>query len=178
MLEAVREPRQNFGDDLASRRKIVSTGPYAASRSEFGLTVKRNCSISPQDLLWILASIAVLTCGIAVAFAWLGAWLVLPFAGIEVVALATAFFLNGMHAADYERLALRDGKLLVEVREAERVARYEFQPGGVRLLERALGPDYRLTLCSAGREIEIGRHWDVERRQRLARQLRRELSIC
>jgi uncharacterized membrane protein len=83
-----------------------------------------------------------------------------------------------MHAADYERLALRGGKLLVEVREAERVSRYEFPSTRVRLRERARGPEYRLTLCVAERELEIGRHWDAERRQRLAQQLRRELSIC
>jgi uncharacterized membrane protein len=156
----------------------VSSGSHAAARPEFGLIVKRNCSTSPRDLLWILASIAVLSCGIGAAFAWLGAWLVLPFAGLEVLALAAAFLLNGRHAADYERFALREGKLVLEICEAERLARYEFQPARVRLRERVRGPEYRLLLCSGASEIEIGRHWDSERRQVLAQQLRRELSIC
>jgi uncharacterized membrane protein len=178
VLEAVREPRQDFGEHQAPRRKIVSTGLHAAAGSDCGLILKRNCSISPRDLLWILASIALVTCGIGAAFASLGAWLVLPFAGIEVLAVAAAFYLNGVHAADYERLVLRDGKLVVEIREAERVARYEFPSAWVRLHEGARGPEYRLTLRSAGSEVEIGRHWDAERRQLLAQQLRRELSIC
>src|SRR5215831_10039266 len=126
VLDAVREPRQDFGEHQAPRRKIVSTGLHAAAGSDYGLILKRNCSISPRDLLWILASIALVTCGIGVAFASLGAWLVLPFAGIEVLAVAAAFYLNGVHAADHERLVLRDGKLVVEICEAERVARYEF----------------------------------------------------
>jgi len=40
--------------------------------------VKRHCSISPQ--------------GLALVFAALGAWLILPFAGLEVALLCAAFW--------------------------------------------------------------------------------------
>jgi uncharacterized membrane protein len=51
----------------------------------------RNCSISPQALACVFALLGAATLGIGAAFAALGAWLVLPFAGLEACALAAAF---------------------------------------------------------------------------------------
>jgi uncharacterized membrane protein len=147
----------------------------AASNLDF--TVKRNCSISPQDLLLVLAFAMCTSLGIAAGFAYFGAWPVLPFAGVEMLALAAAFYLNGRHAADYERIALTEGKLLVEADEAGRLEHHELNPQWLRLAERRRGGNLRLVLCSRGSEIEIGRHLDTERRASLAAQLRRSLSI-
>ena len=58
------------------------------------MQVKRNCSISPQGLALVFAALAALTIGIAVAFAALGAWLILPFAGLEVLVLGAAFWIT------------------------------------------------------------------------------------
>lgn len=148
----------------------------AAREFEFNLTVKRNCSISPRGLLWLLLSLVLLVSVIAIGFAVQGAWVILPFAGLELVVLIAAFYVNGRHATDCERIVLSKGRLIVEVRDAERVARYEFHPCSVSLRERTDHAEYHALLCSAGREIEIGRHWDAPRRQELVRQLRRRLS--
>lgn len=94
----------------------------------FSLLLKRNCSISPSGLIWVYGLIAAVTLGIALAFAALGAWMVLPFAGIEIVALGIAFALNGRHAADYERIQFGEDRLLVEVCESDSVRRHEFNP--------------------------------------------------
>jgi len=144
--------------------------------SSLDLTIKRNCSISPQGLLGVLAFAMCVSLGIASVFAFLGAWPILPFAGIEMLALALAFYLNGRHAADYERIALADGRLVVEASEAGRLARHEFNPQWLRLDERRLGRELRVLLRSRGNELEIGRHLDAERRASLAARLRRCLS--
>ena len=149
----------------------------AASVSGFDLTIKRNCSISPQGLLRVLASAMCVSLGIASVFACLGAWPILPFAGIEMLALTAAFYLNGKHAADYERIALADGRLVVEASDAGRLARHEFDPQWLSLDERRLGRELRVLLRSRGNELEIGRHLDAERRASLAARLRRGLSI-
>ena len=148
----------------------------AASESAFDLTIKRNCSISPQDLLYVLAFASCVSLGIAAGFAYLGAWPVLPFAGIEVLALTLAFYLNGRHAADYERIALAGGKLVIEASDAGRVRRREFSMPWLRLEERRRGPDLRVVLCSGSAAIEVGRHLDTERRASLAAYLRRSFS--
>jgi uncharacterized membrane protein len=148
----------------------------AVPESGFNLTFKRNCSISPRDLFRLLGIAMCVSFGIAAGFAWFGAWLILPFAGLEMLGLAAAFYVNGRHAADYERIALAEGRLLVEARDAERLAQYEFNPAWVRVAERRLGREVRLLLRSHERELEVGRHLDAERRASLAAQLRRGLS--
>ena len=49
-------------------------------------------SISPGALAAVFSLLAAVTVGIGIGFAALGAWMVLPFAGLEALALAAAFF--------------------------------------------------------------------------------------
>ena len=97
---------------------------FQGQGSGFSVLLKRNCSISPFGLLWAYGLIAVVTIGIAAAFAALGAWVILPFAGIEVLTLGIAFALNGRHLGDYERIELDEGSLKVEVCESDSVRRH------------------------------------------------------
>lgn len=48
--------------------------------------------MSPAGLATAFAVLAALTLAIGAGFAFIGAWLVLPFAGLEVLILAAAFF--------------------------------------------------------------------------------------
>ena len=48
--------------------------------------------MSPAGLAAAFGVLALLTLAIGVGFAFIGAWLVLPFAGLEVLILAAAFF--------------------------------------------------------------------------------------
>jgi uncharacterized membrane protein len=50
--------------------------------------------MSPAGLLCAFAALAAVTLGIGIVFAVMGAWLVLPFAGLEVLALGAAFVLH------------------------------------------------------------------------------------
>src|SRR5687767_15040151 len=49
--------------------------------------VKRNCSMSPAGLAKVYAALAAVVLVIGAGFATVGAWLVLPFAGLEVLLL-------------------------------------------------------------------------------------------
>ena len=86
---------------------------FQGQGSGFSLLLKRNCSISPSGSMLVFGMIAVVTLGIAAVFAALGAWLVLPFAGIEIVGLAVAFALH-----ERARLALA-GELKRRLRNQE-----------------------------------------------------------
>jgi uncharacterized membrane protein len=142
----------------------------------FSLTLKRNCSISPAGLLCVFAALSVACLAIAIGFAVAGAWLVLPFAGLEIVALGVAFVAYARRAADYERIELAGGRLTVEVAEARRTVRYEVEQDRVRVwLEKDNGYGARVLLRGAGDELEIGRHLDAESRVALASELSRRL---
>src|SRR5712671_3986609 len=101
---------------------------FREGRAGFSLTLKRNCSISPAGLLRVFAALSFLAVAIGIGFAIAGAWLILPFAGLEVVILGVAFVLYARRAADYEKIELARDRLTIEVTEAARTARYEIDP--------------------------------------------------
>ncbi|MGH8732306.1 MAG: DUF2244 domain-containing protein, partial [Burkholderiales bacterium] len=136
---------------------------------QFSRTLKRNCSMSPASLAKVFAALALLVLAIGAGFAAAGAWLVLPFAGLEVLLLGAAFVAYARHAADYEKIELQSGRLEVEVAEAERVARYQLQNARVSMEEG------RVVLRDAGKELEIGRHIGAEARAELATELEKTL---
>jgi len=141
------------------------------SSAGFSLTTRRNCSMPPQALVWLLVFTACLSFAIGIGFAWVGAWPVLPFIGLEVAALATAFFAQARRAADYERIEVRDGEMRVEVRDAGWMSVHSFHPGWVRLQAQRAGEEVRIGVRSHGRELEIGRHLDASGRSLLAAEL-------
>ena len=57
--------------------------------------IKRNCSASPRQLAGVLVSVVVISFAFGVAFATQGLWMVLPFVGLEVLAVAAAFIFYG-----------------------------------------------------------------------------------
>jgi uncharacterized membrane protein len=134
-------------------------------------TLKRNCSITPAQLLAAYGGLCVLSLGVA-GFFWLqGARLVMPFAWCELLAVAAAMLAFARHAGDRERIALGDGRLLVETSDGGRVERIEFAQDAVRV---ETGRDERslIELTGRGERIAVGRHVRPELRPWLAAELR------
>ena len=99
----------------------------------------------------------------------LGAWLILPFAGLEMLVLYLAFRYVDRHAADYERITIDGDRVEVESFEGGRRRRHEFNR---RWAQVVVGGDgERVALRSHGRELEIGRFVGAERRLEIAREL-------
>ena len=139
----------------------------------FSLTLKRNCSISPAGLACVFAALAVAVLAIGTGFAIAGAWLILPFAGLEVLLLGGAFVLQARHATDYERIELDRGQLRVEVGEAQKVARYELDARRVRIDINGS----RVVVRGPQEALELGRHLDGEARRAFAAELKKRLRI-
>ena len=136
------------------------------------LTLKRNCSISPSGLACVFVALAVVVLAIGVGFAIAGAWLILPFAGLEVLLLGGAFVLQARHATDYERIALERGRLRVEVAQGRRRARYELDARRVRVEMQGS----RVVLREAGEALELGRHLDEQSRRVFGAELKKRLQ--
>jgi uncharacterized membrane protein len=144
----------------------------------FSLTLKRNCSISPAALLQVFAALALVAMAIGVGFAALGAWLVLPFAGLEALVLGAAFVAYARRAADYEKIELVSGRLRVEVAQAQERSMFEIDARSARVcLERNEGYGARVILRGAEKELELGRHLDALRRVAFAAELEKRLRI-
>jgi uncharacterized membrane protein len=138
----------------------------------FSLTLKRNCSISPSSLACVFVALAAVVLAIGIGFAIAGAWLILPFAGLEVLLLGGAFVLYARRAADYERIALERGSLKVEVAEGRRLERYELDARQVRVEVEGS----RVLLREAGEALELGRHLDEQSRRVFGAELKKRLQ--
>ncbi len=138
--------------------------------------MKRNCSLSPSQVGWFYLSIVILSFAIALFFAWQGAWLVLPFSGLEVAILGWALLYYARHASDYELVCLDEDVLVVEQAFASRRVRHVFNPRWVRVeLEEPLRE--QVALCSSGRVVRVGRFLDPAGRRRFADELSRCLEL-
>jgi uncharacterized membrane protein len=158
---------------FSSPREPARELPFRDGNAGFSLTLKRNCSISPAGLAGAFAALAFVVVAIGTGFAIAGAWLVLPFAGLEVLLLGAAYVLYARRAADYERIVLDSGWLTVEVSEAQRTLRYEMEARRARVRV----DEERVLLLGAREQLELGRHLDADTRVQLAAELQKRLRI-
>lgn len=137
--------------------------------------LKRNCSISPNQLAMVYAALCSASLLVAVFFAIRGAWYVLGFAILEMSAVAWAFLAYARHATDRERIALNGDCLLVELTEAERTRQFRLD----RCRTRVEPPESRqglIGLRDREERIEVGRFLTEWKRREFARELQHELQ--
>jgi len=143
----------------------------------FTLCSRRINSFSARDCRVVFTSLAVISLGVAVAFAALGAWLILPFAGAEALALYGAYRWIVRHADDAEWLCISGNAVVLAVKENAQTRQYEFNCAWARLVVNRRHGNVRLALRSHGREVEVGRYLDSDARQKLARDLKARLKV-
>jgi len=136
--------------------------------------LKRNCSVTPAQLGWLYASLCVVSLGTAAVFWFQGAVLILPFAWAELAAVGAAFLAYARHATDGETISLRGRQLVVEVENAGRLERAEFNRDWVRV-EPLAGDRSLIELSGQGRRVNVGRYLRPELRPVLAQEIRRAL---
>jgi uncharacterized membrane protein len=144
---------------------------------DFSLVTRRINSFSARGCGIVFGSLAGFSILVAVVFSALGAWLILPFAGIEAMALYLAYSWVKRHAQDSESLEIRGDAVALAVREMSQTRHYEFNRVWARLVveQDKQGQGVRLALRSQGKEVEVGRYLDSSGRQRLAQALKARL---
>ncbi len=145
-------------------------GSKAAGSHEW--LFKRNCSLSPAQLATWFGCLASLSLLIALAFAMMGAWVVVPFAVLEISALGLAFVMFGRHAADYERIVAQPGRLTIETSLGSRLDRIEQRADWFRV-EYSGKPRDLVQVITARQAVPVGRFAPASARPWLARELRR-----
>ncbi|MDP2257816.1 MAG: DUF2244 domain-containing protein [Polaromonas sp.] len=135
---------------------------------------KRPCSLTPAQLAWTYVSLCVVSLAIAGFFWSQGATLVMPFAGVELLAVGIAFLAYARHAGDAEKIILQSGQLVVEQEMAGRTLRAEFNREWVRVEPRD-GDGSLIEVSGQGRSVRVGRHVRPELRPALAREIRSAL---
>jgi uncharacterized membrane protein len=108
--------RRNFHQGDPSRQYME---PRFMDVQSFELTVRPNRSLSVRGRHYWLSLIALAVAMMATAAILLGAWPVLPFAGLEIFLVWVAFRVVERDAADYESLHLTKNEFRWEIRRGK-----------------------------------------------------------
>ncbi len=140
----------------------------------YQVTFKPNCALTTAQKKQVVMLLTLIPCCIAIGFVMIGMWLVLPFVGLEIAALAFAFYYVNSHESDFERISIAGDSLVVERGTKQGSHQYQLNPYWVKVVRRELpNGELRLSLLSHGREIEVGRYLTKEQREILAEQLQK-----
>ena len=143
------------------------------------IEIKPNRSLTPRGAAWFFAGLAAVCLSIAIAFASLGFWVVLPFAGAELTLLALALALSFRSAARRELIHIDGERVVVERQPGPGGGRWEFHRPWVQVdLQRAALRHYpsRLLVSQSGRVCEVGRCLTEAERTSLFARLREILK--
>lgn len=137
-------------------------------------TLRPNSSLNWKGNSEFFVWMSAVSLSIAAWFAWQGAWIILPFAGLELAALAWGLYLassQSMHkevvSIDKEKVEICKGRRRLESRVS---LRRHWAQARLEAADHGWYPR-RLVIRSHGRATEIGRFLDETEREELAGRL-------
>lgn len=161
------------------RHELQMNCKTVENAADFTFVARRNNSLSSGGRFLVLGSLAVVVLAISLGFALNGAWLVFPFAGLDILVVYLAFRYVEQRAGDYECITFHDDNIVIESEHRGRIDRFEFNRHWVQVtfIEAQGGERGRLLLRSHGKEVAFGVHLTGEQRAAVARQLKEHLKI-
>lgn len=141
--------------------------------------VRPNRSLSWRTNQWIIASIALVCSTIAIVWSYFGAWMILPFAGIEVLVVAICFYLCVLKTTNQEVIYIEPTYLVVEHGRRKPQIRTKLLRSNVKLqfdLPDNEWENGQLTFIDDEKTLEVGRYLNRFDKNTLAIKLRRALS--
>ncbi|MGD2073711.1 MAG: DUF2244 domain-containing protein [Gammaproteobacteria bacterium] len=137
--------------------------------------IRPNCSLPWRQVVRFYLSVLAVSMGIAVAFALQGAWMVLPFAGLEMLVLGAALYIVARRSSYWQQIVIQGDNVDFVEHGPGTQHRESFKRAWVRI--ELVGPAIRghpsrLTIGSHGRCVEIGGCLNEEDKRYLADELR------
>ncbi|MCC6777240.1 MAG: DUF2244 domain-containing protein [Hyphomicrobiales bacterium] len=124
----------------------------------FSAVLTPNCSLGRRGFLLLMLTIGVLSLITASIFVSAGAWPVVGFCGLDVLAIFLAFRINYRRAHAYEEVKVTPSELTVrKVSPQGRISEWTLNPLWVRL-DKVVHAEFgveRLSLVSHGRHLTI-----------------------
>lgn len=141
------------------------------SRNSIRLVLTPNCSISWRGLVMFYIFNCAVALAIGLFFTLQGLWLVLPFSGLEMLALGAGLYLASCKSYRQEVITLDRRRTRIE-KGLQRIDQcWEFETPWIRLVEEQSGTPNRrrkLALGSHGNYVEVGSFLDNSEQERLA----------
>lgn len=139
--------------------------------------MRRNCSITPRQLMGVYLSLCLVSLAIAGTFFLNGAPYVLGFTSVELVGVGAALLIYARHAADREMLTLRGRRLEVEQFDGGQASRAAFRAEWLTV-EPSGGQGSLIELAGQGQSVRVGRFLRPELRSAFAQELRQALRLA
>ena len=145
-----------------------------------GATIILKPNIS-ADFAWNMRSLTplfILIATIAIFFSSLGAWLILPFAGLEILLVILAIYFWFSYCIPTEVIRILDDQVILEKGRRKLEQQWQCQRFWVKARIYPHTGWYlpRVTLQCRNMEIEIGNFLNKDDKELLIRELRRQFS--
>ncbi len=125
------------------------------------------------------SGIVAVSMTIALGFYVTGLWLVLPFSGLEMLALGAALYAGAWRGERCEVISISERAVAVEKGRRCPDERHEFQRGWAHVILQSSTNNWypsRLLIRSHGREVEVGAFLNEQERQGLAEELAQAMT--
>ena len=139
-----------------------------------GFVIKPNRAMPWGQLLVFYLALVLLLLVFSTFFIFKGMTLILPFYGIELLALGYALYVTARRSSYQEVITFDNDVIVVESGRISPETRCELQRYWAKMrLERSWNSWYpsRLLICSHGKQIEIGKFLNEQERLGLASEL-------
>ncbi len=141
----------------------------------FRFVLAPNCSISWRDLVLFYLLTCVVALAIGIFFTLQGFWLVLPFSGLEMLALGACLYLTSRKVYRQEVITLERERTLIEKGVQQVDQSWEFETPWLRIIDEKSGPrnsPRKLAIGTHGNYVEVGNFLDKSEKDALAFQLK------
>ena len=153
---------------------MVSIDKINSSES-YRFVLSPNCSISWRELLLFYLITCLVALAIGIIFTLQGLWLVLPFSGLEMLALGFCLYLTSRKVYRREVIILDHRRTRIE-KGVQRVDQsWEFKTPWIRVIDELPDdrrPRRRLAIGMSGESVEVGSFLANSEKEALAFQLK------
>jgi uncharacterized membrane protein len=158
--------------------QVDTEGVARSSAGSFVFHSRPRCSLTRAQECLFFRGLAAICLGTAVGFTWLGYWLILPFAGLEIGLLAFALKSQRKRENDFEMLMIDGDAVTYEWHVGKLSMCRNMNRQWVRVVCKCAAPSRNcyLSVSSHGQATEVGHYLSDEARLKLAATLRSRLQ--
>ena len=133
--------------------------------------MRRNCSLTPKQLLQFYIALVCLSLIVATGFFLAGVWVISIFTALELSAVTIGFLIYCRHALDSETIEIEDKRLLIKKCIGHKETLYEFNTQWAKI-EPPIQGSKIFKISQADLQVELGQFIRHEQQLALIAQLR------
>ncbi len=145
------------------------------SRDSYRIVLSPNCSITWRELVLFYLFTCLVAIAVGLFFTLQGMWMVLPFSGLEMLALGIGLYLTSRKVYRKEVITLDPDRTRIEKGVQRAVQSWEFKTPWVRIIDEprdGRNPRRRLAIGMHGAAVEVGSFLADSEKDALAFQLK------